>query len=120
MPMSEYAKAAHRRADHERYAWLKEHGICVKCGQNYADAGHVTCVNCYKKYKEWRQRTDPDGSVQRERERSRRERLRAEGLCLWCGKNKAVNGRTLCVACKGKYKDTQTVYNIHKRLSKGE
>jgi hypothetical protein len=118
--MSESAREAHRAADRERYWWNKAHGICVKCGQNYADAGHVTCVNCYKKYKGWCLRTDPDGSKHRERTRAYRERLREEGLCQWCGKAKAVSGHAFCAACKIKYDEVQMVYNIHKRLGKGD
>jgi len=120
MAMSDYAKAAHNKADRERYYWLKEHGLCTKCGQNYAEAGHVTCKNCYKKQRDWVKRTDPDRSKQRAREQARRERLRQAGLCLWCGKQKAVEGRSLCRQCKEKYNETQIKYNIHQRTLKGD
>ena len=100
MAMSDYAKAAHNKADRERYYWLKEHGLCTKCGQNYAEAGHVTCKNCYKKQRDWVKRTDPDRSKQRAREQARRERLRQAGLCLWCGKQKAVEGGRYAASAK--------------------
>ena len=116
--MSEYAKQSHNRADRERYHWLKEHGICTKCGQTWAEAGHVTCKSCYMKQRAWAKRTDPDRSKQRARERARREKLRADGLCLWCGKEKAVPEHTLCPNCRSKQRDTQTIYKIHKRTVK--
>ena len=31
---------------HERYVWLKAHGVCVSCGQADAEPGTVRCRKC--------------------------------------------------------------------------
>ena len=33
----------------QRYYWLKEHHICVSCGQENAIKNHIYCVNCMGK-----------------------------------------------------------------------
>lgn len=36
----------------ERYHWLKEHGICVQCGQADAEQGLTKCPACREKHRE--------------------------------------------------------------------
>jgi hypothetical protein len=45
MASSEYAKQYER----ETYAWLKSHGICVRCRHHDAVKGQVRCPECAAK-----------------------------------------------------------------------
>lgn len=50
--MSEY--------DRERYAWYKQHGICVDCGTNEAYKGHTRCLECRFKGTQKRRSIKPE------------------------------------------------------------
>ena len=63
---------------------------------------------------------DPDGDQKRAYQRERRRMLIERGICLWCGKAKAVEGQTLCAKCKVKNNETQQVYNIKRRMKAAE
>lgn len=55
----------------------------------------------------------------RNRSRIRREKLIAAGLCVYCGKNKPMEGKRLCFACA--LKRSQRYYeNVEKELIQRE
>lgn len=90
------------------YQWYKAHHICVRCHRNDATKGMVTCLDCREKEHEYdRQRKQkalanetPEHKAERVRKvRERVERLKAQGVCIWCGKHKALSGKQHCLEC---------------------
>lgn len=88
---------------YERYDWLKEHGICVNCGQEDACIRSIYCEKCGEKFYN-RNRKNYLANIEEHKKRNREysKRLYAQrkekGLCPKCGK-KAVDGKTLCLSC---------------------
>lgn len=86
--------------DKERYAWYKEHGICVRCGQEKADKGHTRCLQCrfididnQISYKERHKETYAE--YQKQYQRNLRAYRKEHGLCQQCGKP-TNNGHVFC------------------------
>ena len=44
--MTDSQREKKNRLNRERYAWLKEHGICVDCGHENAAKGKSRCLVC--------------------------------------------------------------------------
>lgn len=96
----------------DRYIKLRTKGICVECGQNPA-VGGVRCPQCKLKphnpdEKRGRPREfssqeakDRQKSCSQQSQKRRRERLKADGKCLWCGHNPANGKAGMCQACYG-------------------
>lgn len=114
--LSEEAKARKREYWRERYQWYRSHGICFRC-YGWAEPGSAYCKDCKNKERIRLKKKDPDGSINRQRCKERRERLKAEGRCVNCGK-KAVPGQVLCATCKGKHKESNQVCDIRDRIAK--
>lgn len=94
MSDSEYRKSASR----DRYYWLKEHGICVSCGQADAAPNHVRCLDCTQKhalssYKRFKEKfKDPAyRSMLRETQLKRYHDHKEKGICVICSR-KATHG----------------------------
>ena len=82
------------------YWWYKEHGICIRCKQEQAQPGKTLCFECNEKEKARKRREY--GRVREKRiERGKKRYLlrKAQGLCVYCGKKKAVQGRVSCIEC---------------------
>ena len=89
------------------YQWYKAHHKCVRCHRNDATKGMVTCLDCREKEHEYdRQRKSkalanetPEHKVVRVlKMKERRERLKAQGICIACGKRRATHGAH-CLEC---------------------
>lgn len=50
--------------------------------------------------------------------RERRVRLKAEGLCIDCGKRQATEGQTRCPTCTRKKRESEQARRIRKRIEK--
>lgn len=110
----EEAKRYHR----ELYQWCVEHGVCAWCKKVYAEPGRVYCKGCTRKNKALIERRDP-GHVKRVAYcQERRERLKASGLCIDCGKHPAIEGQTRCPSCARKKRESEQVCRIRKRIEK--
>lgn len=106
------------------YQWYKAHHICVRCHHHEAMNGKVTCLDCREKEREVdRQRKQkalanetPEHKAERVRKvRERVERLKAQGLCIWCGKRRALQGKQQCLECYIKRKRANREYKKRKR-----
>ena len=106
------------------YQWYKEHHICVRCHHNEASKGHVTCLDCRDKEREVdRERKrkkladeTPEHKAERLRKmKERRERLKEQGICVWCGKHKVLSGKQQCLECYIKRKRINREYKSKKR-----
>jgi len=113
--VSEYAKEKHRQQGREDYAWYKAGGMCPKCKKRYGAPGHVYCEKCLAVKR--REQEKFRGAYNAAHCKERRERLKALGLCVRCGKP-AVKDRVLCVSCARKNSEAQQVRKMKKRLEK--
>lgn len=110
---------------HERYEWLKEHGICTNCGQEDAVTGTTLCPECAVKRLEqnakyWRslsaetrQKIVQKKSGQR---RALREHRKSLGLCVMCGERKAVDKKLYCIECLIKIRRKNKKYYDARRM----
>lgn len=107
MANSEERKEYQRAYARERYHWLKEHGICVKCGSEKAAKGKVRCEKCLEKgriyLQENRAKYENYKNQRKERQKAyaheRYYRRKEHGICVQCGKKQAVKGKVYCKMC---------------------
>lgn len=85
-----------RQENLDRYYWLKEHHICVRCGKKEAFRNRVCCEDCIYHNNEYyhsnRARLDKT-------KKERQARYRAEGRCVVCGKPRDGKSIILCNKC---------------------
>lgn len=92
-------RAKQRQQTAEKRAALKKMGFCVDCGSNRIYGSENICPECAaKKYIQNRQRLK-DKERDRQYQHDRKERLKAAGICVKCGKRKAESGKTRCQQC---------------------
>ena len=94
---------SNKEENREWYYFLKEHHICVRCGKRDAFYNKTKCPECIEKaqkrdrehYAENREKI-----LQRKKKRSKPlyARRKAEGLCVKCGRKKAIKG-IYCLEC---------------------
>lgn len=87
----------------DRYYFLKEHHICVRCGQRDAFHNKTMCPECLEKeQKRGRKRyaENREQILQRKRKRDKTlyAKRKAEGLCVRCDHKKATKG-VFCSEC---------------------
>ena len=82
-------------------------GECLTCGTFIGASPFVTCADCRKAnadYSRARRKADPPDAdaLAREaaRQRDRKARLRAAGLCVLCGQSEPDAGRVTCSPCR--------------------
>lgn len=90
---SNAAKKAYRERLHER-------GLCIKCRRPLEEdrRSKTLCAECSRK--------------QYERNKGRYDRLKKQGVCVWCGKSPAQHGKTLCIWCGIKRAEIQHNYRV--------
>lgn len=115
--VSEEAQARRREMWKDLYRWYKEHGICPRC-KNWCEPGMVYCASCYRKVRNYKKRREKNGISNSEQCRERRERLKAAGVCVACGKRPATGGKTTCNVCEAKRRESREAYNLRQRLKK--
>ena len=99
----------------ERYHWYKAHGICVNCGQTWAEPGRVMCAECARKNAASQRKHDPDGTRHAAYMDALRTSRRAAGLCFECGK--PLDGpHTLCSRCLAQHREYAKMYRIRQRI----
>lgn len=90
--MSSYSK--------EDYEWCKSRKLCVRCRKNSVAYGMVLCADCLA---ECAIRDIAYGTAKKTAwAKARRERLKAQGLCVHCGRNPAKPGILSCEQCQKK------------------
>jgi len=117
--VSKKARRNQYRSAMERYYWYKAAGICPRC-LKYSVPGMVYCADCYEKNRRHATEKDPDHAKKNAYAKERRAKLKAEGLCVDCGKRKAMDGRIRCAKCHATAQDSRIKYKIHQRTLKGE
>lgn len=98
--MTDSQREKKNRLNRERYAWLKEHGICVDCGHENAAKGKTRCLVCASvknelSIKSQRKDIEKTRELHKQYAREFRQRRKESGLCQWCGRP-TVNGKVYC------------------------
>lgn len=115
--VSKEAKERHERLHNELRQWYKEHGLCPRCKEP-SEPGRVYCKSCMAVIRARQDMRDPGHEKRNAYSRERRAKLKAAGMCTYCGKNKAVDGQVLCPKCKKKNAESQLLYNIRRRMKR--
>lgn len=106
-----------RKRESDRYYWLKEHGICVKCGHEDARPGRTRCEACAEKawsaLSYYRSKRAYDSKLAKDRQyyethrkeitekrRRQREERATQGLCPRCGKKLTDSRYKYCLECR--------------------
>lgn len=116
--VSQAAKDHQAKLRKENIQMYKDHGICPRCATRYAEPGRVYCKPCINLIMARRRKKDPDNEKGKAYNRERRERLKAAGMCMWCGQRKAVEGQTLCPVCRRKNNESHIKYVITQRIKR--
>lgn len=85
-----------KKKEKERYRRLKEHHICVKCGQNPVERNRVRCSECAEKAKK--------------RSKENYDWLKQHHICVLCRQNPAEKNRVCCYECNMKLSEKSRKY----------
>ena len=100
-----------RNAHRETIAWAKEHGFCPRCVKNRLMGEERICPECLA-----------DAAIKNKKSREKHyssnhnyyvmdiARLKEQGLCRGCRKNKVSEGHTYCEACLFKKREKRKRY----------
>ena len=66
------------------------------------------------------ERRDPGRVKRNAYNRERKARLKEAGLCVECGKTKAVEGRTRCFTCERKIEESRQKWEIRQKIKSRE
>lgn len=98
------------------YAWYKSRGICPKCKVENAAPGKVFCAACLlRKKEEWQ---SYKGEYNSQRCRERRDRLKALGMCIKCGKRPAAENRVQCDICAQQIREERRAQRMRARIAR--
>lgn len=119
MPAKSPEALEHARQYHkDRYEWYKEHGICTRCLTRWCAPGKIYCEQCIRDVRIIADKHDPGRVQRRQYNRDRRARLKAEGLCIECGKRKPPSGHVRCNVCAEKHNEADQVRQIRKKITR--
>ena len=97
-------REASRVCNAKRRKELKADGVCPDCRKRPAEQGSVTCGPCRERNRvksgEYRAERPRDVVVERERDRARRDRVKADGLCSFCRRAPREDGYSSCSPCR--------------------
>lgn len=88
--------------------FFKRIGICVVCKKRKAAPGRVSCFDCLERdrarkaemRKSWSlEERDYKNAERRKYEQNLREKRKADGICVRCGKREQYNGTLMCIDC---------------------
>lgn len=83
------------------YEWYKSLGLCVACHKQPVEPGHVYCLACLMERRGKHYNSSPETSQKHKQYlKELREKNRKNGICVVCGKNPVMPGKSYCVKCK--------------------
>ncbi len=106
----------------ERADYFKSTHRCVRCGKKdeSTENGSKLCPDCREYFKFARKKYYVNNKDKvRQLQRDRIARLKAEGLCVVCGKEKAIDGQTKCDRCRKKNNSHTSHYYAKKVKANG-
>ena len=116
--VTERAKENDRRGHRECYAWYVAGGICPYCKKRYPEPGRVYCLPCRRYTAALAKKRDPDNARNKAYCKQRRERLKAAGLCVECGRTPAADGKLKCKRCAARAAESQIKFKILQRMDR--
>lgn len=90
----------------EEYHFYKDLKICVRCRKNSAEPNKVLCLECSDKDNEQCRRSR-ERNIEKEKQRDLEKyyRLKEQGICTYCKREKAITGKTKCAKCLAKIRN---------------
>lgn len=86
-------------------SWYKAHKICYYCKTNTLFGDEKICPECaIKKNEGVKQSLEKNYGGAKNYAKERRERLKEQGICYQCGKNKVIESRVFCQSCLDKHR----------------
>lgn len=91
----------------DRTFWLKLK-ICPRCRKERLWGDETVCLSCKEKRASYNRKYYQknkgrwNNSIYQQK---RRELLKSQGLCIYCGKYKTVSGNVTCFECKEKHRE---------------
>lgn len=116
-----------KRTSKERYYWLKEHHICVYCGQRDAERNSTLCYICREKartshrqsYKRMKKKDNQFTKRLAEMHRIAYAKAKAEGKCPRCGRILSNNTHTVyCTRCLKKQTNRYKLKDYYSRAER--
>lgn len=104
--------------DKERYQWLKEHHICVRCKKEKAEKGSLFCLVCKMDKREQdknRKLTTEQKGRKRKHNKRRYDIMVAFGICPRCGEREHESNSIFCGRCSAIRNNNE----MNKRREKG-
>lgn len=98
-----------RKQTAEKRKALKQLGFCTECGRNRIFGAERICPECAAKKYASNRKCKKTGQYN-QYFKDRRERLKALGICVKCGKRKAESNKTRCRFCNIKENERAMEY----------
>lgn len=115
---SEASKAYGRKLRSEIYYWYRSKGLCPRCGTRYAEPGFAFCGPCKKHMAALAERRDPGAVKRKAYNIERRKKLKEEGICVDCGKARAIRGQTRCAECARRMRESRKRWRILQQMDR--
>lgn len=113
----------------EQYWFYVEHGICPRCKKQKALPNRRYCGDCLHKLSEeqiqrYHRMTENNLRQINKRLRIRYQERKSKGICVTCGKKRAITSEVRCLECKEKARKLNEDYRRRKgavpRISYGD
>lgn len=79
---------------------LRQVKICIRCGKNEAIAGLSSCYECLQRVKNRKHiYTKEEYKIHCENMKTKYAERKKQGICVKCGKRKALPNRVKCLEC---------------------
>ena len=112
--MCDECRENNRKSQYERRTEYKNYHICVICGSQEAMQGRTRCIGCAEKDREYNRMRKKDYDSQKYMH-DRYQRLKDNGICVYCGKRQALSG-SRCSVCNAKEKKRAIKRNREKGI----
>ena len=90
----------------EEYDFFKELHICVRCKNERAEPNKVTCLECSERDKKYdKKKREKKLEEYRKKDKDKYQKLKDNGICTYCKREKAMQGKYKCEKCLNKLKN---------------
>lgn len=108
----------------EEYDFFKELHICIRCKKESAEPNKVMCWECNERDKKYdKQKRERHIEEYRKKDKEKYQILKENGICTYCKKRKAAQGKLKCEKClsilKNRKDNKRTDIPRNERISYG-
>lgn len=103
-----YGEGDQAQYQKDRAEYFRERGLCVKCGEEKDSDKYVTCLACrmyirdyVAYYREEHKISEEAKAKQRANHKQVYWETKAQGICTYCHKRPAEEGKVKCAICLG-------------------